>query len=134
VTTACAALRLDQFVRARADLAQQLLRRQAVGVGLHRAQLHALHEAGDADLEEFVQVGRGDAQELEPLEQRQRLVLRLRQHAPLEFQQRQLAVEVKLGCGEVGRGSGRRRADGSGRRSRGLCLARCHDGHYGRVA
>ena len=55
-----------------------------------------LLQAGDADLEELVEVAGGDAQEAQPLEQRQRLVERLREHALVELEQRQLAIDVVL--------------------------------------
>ncbi len=55
-----------------------------------------LLQAGDADLEELVQVAADDAQEPQPLEQRHRRVLGLRQHAPVELEQAELAVEEVL--------------------------------------
>ena len=75
---------------------------QAVRAGLVRAELDALLEAGDADLEELVEVVRRDAQELEPLEQRDFLVERLCEHALVEFEQRQFAIDVVLGGAEIG--------------------------------
>jgi hypothetical protein len=48
-----------------------------------------------ADLEELVQVGAGDAQEAQPLQQRHLRIQRLSQHAEVEIQLRQLAVEVQ---------------------------------------
>src|SRR5690606_13091331 len=50
---------------------------------------------GRTDLEEFVEVGAGDAQEAQPFEQRHGFVARLREHAEVEVQLRQLAVEVQ---------------------------------------
>src|SRR5690606_573583 len=52
---------------------------------------------GRADLEELVQVGAGDAQEAQALEQRHGRVLRLRQDPEVEIQLRQLAVGVQRG-------------------------------------
>ena len=75
---------------------------QAVGARLIRAELDALLEAGDADLEELVEIVRRDAQELEALEQRHLFVERLREYALVEFEQRQLAIDVVLGGAEVG--------------------------------
>ena len=66
------------------------------------AELLQLLQARDADLEELVEVARGDAEELQPLEQRHGLVERLREHALVELEQRQLAVDVVIGRLEVG--------------------------------
>ena len=74
---------------------------QAIGAGLIRAELESLLEAGDANLEEFVEIVRRDAQELEPLEQRHLFIERLREHAPVEFEQRQFAIDVVLGGAEI---------------------------------
>ena len=62
-----------------------------------RAELDLLLQARDADLEELVEVRRDDAEEAQPLEQRHRLVLGLREHAAVEFERLQLAVEEMLG-------------------------------------
>ena len=75
---------------------------QPVGAGLIRAEFEALLEAGDADLEELVEIVRRDAQELEPLEQRHLLVECLREYALVEFEQRQFAIDVVLGGAEIG--------------------------------
>ena len=74
---------------------------QPIGAGLIRAELDPLLEAGDADLEELIEIVRRDAQELEPLEQRHFLVERLREHALVEFEQRQFAIDVVLGGAEI---------------------------------
>ena len=74
-----------------------------------RAEL--LLDARDADLEELVQVAADDAQEAQPLEQRHLGVLGQREHAPVEVEQRKLAVDGR-GDGrghDVGRGLGPRR-------------------------
>src|SRR5690606_23198414 len=73
-----------------------------------------------ADLEEFVEVGAADAQETQPLQQRHRRILRLRQHAEVEVQLRQLAVGVQRGIaqGEGGFGvHGSTMATGRGSRA-----------------
>jgi hypothetical protein len=70
----------------RAELAQRHPRRRHL-----RAQV--AHHAGDADLEELVEVRRDDRQEAQPLEQRDRRVVREREHAPVEREQRELAVD-----------------------------------------
>ena len=60
-----------------------------------------LLQARDAHLEELVEVAAEDREELRPLEQRERRVLGEREHARVELEQRQLAVEV---AGRAGRG------------------------------
>ena len=60
------------------------------------AELQQLLEARDADLEELIEVARGDGQEAQPLEQRHGFIERLGQHALVELQQRQLAVDVEI--------------------------------------
>jgi hypothetical protein len=107
-----AVLLLDQRMRARVDRAQQLGRRHAVRTGLRRAELDHLLDTGHTDLEELVEVGAGDTQELEPLQQRHALILGLLQNPAVELEQGQLAVEKRL----------------RGRRGR-----RRHGGHVGRL-
>jgi hypothetical protein len=85
---------VDQLERARG--------RDAVGRQRAAELLRGAH-GGGADLEELIEVGAADAQVLEPLEQRHARVLRLGQHPEVEFQLRQLAVEVELGGLQVGR-------------------------------
>ena len=70
----------------------------------HAEVLRVAH-GGGADLEELVEVGAGDAQVAQALEQRHLRVLRLRQHAEVEVELRQLAVEVQ----RAGRAADRRR-------------------------
>ena len=62
--------------------------RQAVGAWLIRTEFESLLQAGDADLEEFVQIVRRNAQELEALEERDSSVEGLCEHALVEFEQR----------------------------------------------
>jgi hypothetical protein len=63
-------------------------------------------QAGDPHHEELVQVARDDRAELQPLEQRDGRVLDQVEHAGVELQPGQLAVEVQAGGGEVGLGGG----------------------------
>ena len=69
-----------------ADPRQGLVRQQAVGAGLLAGEGDLLLQAGDADLEEFVEVAREDEEELQPLQERVGLVQRLFQHADVELQ------------------------------------------------
>ena len=65
----------------------------------------------DLDFEEFVEIGVGDAQETHALEQRHRRILRLREHAEIEFQLGKFAIEIERGIAQV---------DGFGGRVHGL--------------
>src|SRR5262249_12100657 len=65
-----------------------------------------LLQARDADLEELVEVAGEDREELHPLEQRQTRVAGEREHAPVEGEPRELAVQVAL--------AGRRQREGAG--------------------
>jgi hypothetical protein len=58
-------------------------------------------QARDADHEELVEVGGDDRAELHALEQRDALVLGQLEHALVELEPRQLAVEVQGGGGEI---------------------------------
>ena len=91
-----AVLALDDALRPRRDLAEDLERGEAVGTARRRPQLDLLLQARDADLEELVQVRGDDAKELEALEQRHRAVVGLREHAAVELEGLQLAIEEML--------------------------------------
>src|SRR5207244_634143 len=60
-------------------------------------------QAGDAHHVELIQVGRVDRAELDPLEQRHALVLGQLQHAVVEVQPRELAVQIQRGGGALAR-------------------------------
>ena len=95
-----------QLLRALPDPLELLGGRPAVGRTLDHAGLDLLLQAGDPDLEELVEVVREDRDELQPLQQRERGVLGEREHARVELEPRQLAVQVPSIVGEVGgRGS-----------------------------
>ena len=101
-----AVLRVDQRRGAVVDAVQQGGRRQPVGGG-RQAEFDGVADRTAADLEELVEVGAADAQKAQPLQQRHRRVLRLRQHAEVEVQLRQLAVGVQRRVVERGGGGGR---------------------------
>ena len=82
---------------------------------------------GGADLEEFVEVGAGDAQEAQALQQRHLRVLRLRQHAEVEIQLRQFAVEVQRRIAQR-IAFGRRGDGGHGRTGGGHAIWLCEGG------
>ena len=68
-------LLIDQAHGTSANRLQLFGHRQSVRAALHCAGLQQLFQAGDPDLEEFVQVRTRDAEESDPLEQRNRLSL-----------------------------------------------------------
>ena len=84
-----------------ADRVERLARRAAVLERRLDAGVDLVVQARDPDHEELVEVVGGDRDELQPLEQRHGLVLRELDHALVELQPRQLAVEVQLGVFEV---------------------------------
>ena len=108
----------DELEHALARGRELLVGGQAVGRAGDLARLDLLAQAGDADLEELVEVAREDGQELDPLEQRVALVARLVQDAGVELEPRQLAVEVgerDLGARRAARARARRRDGRVGR-------------------
>ncbi|MNZ84986.1 hypothetical protein D3C78_1037600 [compost metagenome] len=88
-------LALHLAVHQVADACQRLMRLQAVGTGLFTGEVDLLLQAGDADLEELVEVAGEDQQELEAFEQRVVLVQRLFQHTDIELQLREFAMNVQ---------------------------------------
>ena len=83
------------------DRAQLFGRRHVVGTTLRDAERLLMDQSGDADFEELVEVRIRDAQERQPFEQRHVVVFRQFEHAPVEFELRQLAVDVQLGAQQV---------------------------------
>jgi hypothetical protein len=67
---------------------------QRVGAGFQAAALQLVEQARDPDHEELVEVRAEDREELDALQQRVGRILRFFQHALLEFQQAELAVDV----------------------------------------
>ena len=100
----------------------------AVGRAGDLAGLDLLAQAGDADLEELVEVAGEDRQELHPLEERVALVARLVQDAGVELEPRQLAVQVREGRLRAGRATRAWRDRGYGRAG-----ARVDRGHRGEL-
>ena len=68
------------------DALERLGRQQPVGAAGIDPGLDLVVDTGHADHEELVEVGDEDGQELDPLHQRQRLVLGELQHAVVEVQ------------------------------------------------
>ena len=89
-------VRDGQRLRPRGDAGQLLARGEPVRAAHLQAGLVAALQPGDADHVELVEVAREDRQELGPLQQRLAGVLGQREHAGVEVQPRQLAVEVAV--------------------------------------
>ena len=77
-----------------ADARELVARRQPVGGRVDDVGLELIVQPRDADHEELVEVRRVDREELHALEERPPRALRLGQHAPVEGEPRQLAIEV----------------------------------------
>ena len=86
-----------QLAAAPGDGGQLLGRRQAVGAGDGDAGPDLAAQAGDAHHVEFVEVVGGDRQEAQPLEQRVVRVAGLVQHALIEGEPGQLAIDEAVG-------------------------------------
>ncbi len=91
-----------QVLGAGVDAVQLLRNRQRIRGLLGLAQFLQMLEAGDADLEELIQIAGGDAQELQPLEQRLGVIEGQRQHPVIELQEGELTVDVAARRLEVG--------------------------------
>ena len=87
-----------------ADALELLPRGEAVLGVLDDVGQHLAHEARHAHHEELVEVVGRDRQEPEALEQRMAPVRGLLQHAPVEFEPRQLAIDEAFGRSRQRRG------------------------------
>ena len=97
--------------RLRVDRAQLLARRESRdGLRVPRLQQRPVEQTADAHHIKFIQIRAVDRQKLQPLIDRQRLVGRLRQHAAVELQPAQLAVEKEVCIGGVRLPVGKQRA------------------------
>ena len=93
------------------DRAQLLARRQARdGLRVPRLQQRPVEQSADAHHIKFIEIRAVDGQKLQPLIARQRLVGCLGQHAAVELQPAQLAVQKQAGIGRVGRAVGKQAA------------------------
>jgi len=75
-------------VHAFADARQHLIGTQPVGAELDDSGLDLMLQAGDADLEELVEVRARDRQEAQSLEERRRGITRLLEDPKIELEQR----------------------------------------------
>ena len=83
----------DELPRLARHDRERLLGRHALGSRLRDAELDLLLDARDADLEELVEIRGDDREEPQPLEQRHGCIRSLREHAPVEREDAELAVE-----------------------------------------
>ena len=90
------------WASALADDRQFLLGAEPVERRLLDAGAELLEDRRHPDHEELVEVGGGDGQELDPLEQRVGVVLGLGEHPAVELEPAQLAVDVQGGRRQVG--------------------------------
>ncbi len=89
----------DEREQPRADLSQLIDLPHAVGRELFRHDGRRLLQPRDADHEELVEILGEDGEELQAFEQRLRRVERLFEHAPVELDLAELAVEELHGLG-----------------------------------
>jgi hypothetical protein len=83
----------DQLPRGALDGVKELGGTQAIGPHVARFAFDLLLDPGDANLEKFVEISAEDGEELHPLDQRLRRVLRFLENAPIEFEPTQLAID-----------------------------------------
>ena len=89
---------VGELQRAPTDFGERRARREAVRRAAGHPGRDLVHQAGHADHEELVHVRREDGAEIDPVEQRHRLVGGHPQHPSVEFELRELPVE-KAGFG-----------------------------------
>ena len=87
----------DQRPDLDADLAQQRPRRRCRHAGGRVPAAQLFLDTGDPDLEELVEIAAEDAQEPQAFEQRDVAVRGQRQHAAIECEQRELAIQQRGG-------------------------------------
>ena len=91
----------DLFVGQWRDAFELLGGGQAVGAAGVGAGLVQLQDAGDANFVEFVEIAGDDGHELDAFEQGIALVLGLFEHAGVEVEPGEFAVDIELGAVEV---------------------------------
>ena len=99
----------DHLADVRGDGRELILGRHPVRGPFDDAGGRLLLEAGDTDLEEFVEIAAEDREKLEPLEERRALVEGFVENPAIELEPGQLAIQVETGIPEIDRG---RRDDG----------------------
>ena len=96
-------LQFDHLVGLFGNFLQLLRRREPRNVPLREICEHLVFQGGHADHEEFIQVGTHDAQEFEPLKERNGFIARLIQDAKIELKPREFAAHIVVRICEVQR-------------------------------
>src|SRR5271168_1035890 len=92
----------DKGMHRRGNFLEFLFGGETVGPGFPRAMLDALQEAGDAHLDKFIEVIRGDSQEFDAFQKRVPDVAGLFEDAAVELQPLHMAVEIVARVVECG--------------------------------
>ena len=82
-----------ELVNSLHQLGENFFLRAAVGAGVAISLLDLLQEAGEANFDELVEIARGDGQEFHALEERIRGIARFFEHALVELQPREVAIQ-----------------------------------------
>ena len=90
------------LVRDAFDRFKRLRRTHPVGSDVARFARDLLLDAGDANLEKFIEIRADDPEKLDPLEQRLGRVLRFLEDAAIELEPAQLAVDEIFRGGKIG--------------------------------
>ena len=105
---------VEQSLILAADGHQLGARSQSVGAWIGGARVQLRRQASHANHEELVEIGAEDGEELDAFQQRVLIVLGFLQHAPLERQQAEFAIQIKRRIFEIDlRHDGRRCALGN---------------------
>ena len=88
---------VDHAQRLVAQCIEDLLGIQFLRALCRCTDFDALLEARDTNFKELIEVGAGNAQEAQSLEQRNARVLCLREHALVELEKTQFSIDVQLG-------------------------------------
>ena len=91
-----AVLALDKRAQLRGVAFEGLLRCHTIRADLVVAVFNALHDAGDADFDKFVEIRGGDGEEFHPLEQGIARIFGFLQNTAVEAQPGLIAAEEKL--------------------------------------
>ena len=79
------------------ELGENFFLRAAIWAGVAASLLDLLQEAGEAHLDELVEIARRDGQEFHAIEERVRRIARLFEHALVELQPREVAIGTARG-------------------------------------
>ena len=80
------------------DGGEYLVGQHSIRATLRRRGLRHLFESRHANFEKLIQVGAGNAQEFEAFQNGNGVVFGLIEYPPVELEQRQLPVDIQIGC------------------------------------